>query len=465
MSVIMTLQEILNLPAESSTTAEKKDILLECLDADTLAHPSVAGMTHICRQIKDTMILIGLNPGENRRKRLPIRIAEGLGLEQAEISEIESAISNTPHQLDESSLTSMPTAAQSQPHESSAFSISKAISSRYTDHLRYNGQVDDEDAVTFKIFRATYTIAMQELGVPHGQQAALVHHALKGPALDYYHSNIYDRVTQLAEVFVLLERKFLSESVKLGIRTKLLSLRLADFQSQHDCGKLEAVEIAKRDIYRLSQQGQQEYRTDAAMIDIMEKSVLSGEAWSTEIATRRATQTFSFDEYCNALTSWIRATVEKSGTQNVHGDFGKPSGQSPGRQAVIMYGEQYNERRRRNQKGTAFASGPRLPAPSVHTKRGNCRRCGKPGHWQAQCRERERPGTSHLDALHARVKDAGGGSAGLAKVLYEVGEELDSFEEDQSAEDDDADHIPDAYEAFFLTDRETSKPDFHPTRA
>jgi hypothetical protein len=36
-------------------------------------------------------------------------------------------------------------------------------------------------------------------------------------------------------------------------------------------------ESAKRQIYNLSQQGESEFRTDAAMIDVMEKVYVSGE--------------------------------------------------------------------------------------------------------------------------------------------------------------------------------------------
>jgi hypothetical protein len=79
---------------DAATNEAKNEILVECLDVDTLSHPSVAGMTHICRQIKETMLLIGLSPGENRRTRLRIRIAEGLEFGQEAISEIEAAVTS-----------------------------------------------------------------------------------------------------------------------------------------------------------------------------------------------------------------------------------------------------------------------------------------------------------------------------------------------------------------------------------
>jgi hypothetical protein len=188
------------------------------------------------------------------------------------------------------------------------------------------------------------------------------------------------------------------------------------------------------------------------MIDIIEKSVLQGEQWSTEIATRRATQNFLFDEYCTALTTCIRTTVEKSGVSNAHGYFGKSSEATAAvaPPMLIRYGEQYSNRR---------TSRPQVP------RKGNCRSCGKPGHWMLECPSRRKSGSSHLDALHARVKDAGGGTAGIAKILYEVGEELNDAEQDDEAEEDAQQELTNAYEEFIMTERDADPSDFQPARA
>jgi hypothetical protein len=328
-SVALTLREILEAP-EDTTNEEKQEILAECLDVDTLTHPAVSGMTHLCRQIKDVMTLVGLPPSDNRRVRLPIRIAHGL-FEREMVTAVEAALTNprAGHGDEHGISTRDPAIPRIQPAESSSFAIVKAISSRYSDSTKYNGQLDDDSAISFNIFRASYMTAMEELGAPREQRASLIHHALKGPALDFYHESIHGKVTQVGEVFLALEEKFLSESIKLGIRTKLLSLRLSEMQRKENLTKLEAIEIAKRQIYNLSQQGQNEYRSDTAMIDIIEKSVLQGEQWSVEIAARRATQKFSFDEYCTALTTWIRATVEKSGIRNGTVISGSPVRSNP----------------------------------------------------------------------------------------------------------------------------------------
>jgi Zinc knuckle len=272
---------------------------------------------------------------------------------------------------------------------------------------------------------------MEELEVPRDQRASFLHHALQGPALEFFHSNIIGRVTQIAEVYTLHEAKFLSESVKLGIRTKLLSLRIADFQIKEDIPEIEAIEKRKLLIYQYAQQGQQEYRSDSAMIDVMEEAVLAREVWSTEIAARDATKSFTYDEYCTALVTWIRATVEKGGITNANGYFGKPSAENMQHKPLeIMYGEQYNTRRNSSFK--------KLARPSPPQRKGSCRRCGKLGHWQVECPDKFKASSSHLEALQARVKDTGGTGQAVAKVLYEVGEELDATAEENYQKSDDA---------------------------
>jgi type I site-specific restriction endonuclease len=140
-----------------------------------------------------------------------------------------------------------------------------------------------------KYFSASYLTALDELGVPHEHRAHLIHHALKGSALDLYHETLQGKVTQLAEMFSALQEKFLNESVKLGIRAKLISLRLGYIQIAGNYTKVEAIEAVKKTVCAMCQLGQDEYKTDAAMIDVLERHVLLGEMWSADIAARRAT--------------------------------------------------------------------------------------------------------------------------------------------------------------------------------
>jgi hypothetical protein len=90
-------------------------------------------------------------------------------------------------------------------------------------------------------------------------------------------------------------------------------------------------------IYQYAQQGQQEYRSDSAMIYVMKTPVLVREVWITERTARRATKSFTYDKYCTALVTWIRATVEKGGITNAQGYFRKPSAENmPHKPLAIM---------------------------------------------------------------------------------------------------------------------------------
>jgi hypothetical protein len=160
------------------------------------------------------------------------------------------------------------------------FSIAKAMGSRYSDATRYSGDVANAETVPFKVFRASYLTALEKLGVPHEHRASLIHHALKGSALDFYHENLQGRVTQIAEMLSALQKQILSESVKSGIRAQLILPRLGEIQAAGNLTKVEAIEAAKKTICTMSQQGQDEYKTDAAMIDVLERHALLNETWS-----------------------------------------------------------------------------------------------------------------------------------------------------------------------------------------
>jgi hypothetical protein len=266
------------------------------------------------------MLLIGPTPDDDmRRKKLCIRLAEGL--HDAEfVNEAEAILAASRSasalnlQRDENVAGRARRAGANSTQsnrEYTLFSIAKAVGLRYSDAKRYSGDVSNAETVPFKVFRASYLTALDELTAPHEHRAPFIHHALKGSALDFYQENLQDKVTQLAEMFSALQEIFLNESVKLGIRARLISLRLCDIHTASNYKKLEAIEAVKKTICTMSQQGQDEYKTDAAMIDVLERRVLLEETWSADIAARRASQVFTFDSYCSALTSWIRAMVEK----------------------------------------------------------------------------------------------------------------------------------------------------------
>jgi hypothetical protein len=80
--------------------------------------------------------------------------------------------------------------------------------------------------------------------------------------------------------FLHCKKKILSESVKSGIRAQLILPRLGEIQAAGNLTKVEAIEAAKKTICTMSQQGQDEYKTDAAMIDVLERHALLNETWS-----------------------------------------------------------------------------------------------------------------------------------------------------------------------------------------
>jgi hypothetical protein len=111
-----------------------------------------------------------------------------------------------------------------------AFNISRAIQSRWTETQKYSGDIGDED-VTIQTLRNQYQLACEELCVPQGQRAELIHHTLRGRALDFFHDKVQGRGLLIAAVYQELEQQFLGQSAQLAIRDQRLQLRLHDIQN------------------------------------------------------------------------------------------------------------------------------------------------------------------------------------------------------------------------------------------
>jgi hypothetical protein len=71
--------------------------------------------------------------------------------------------------------------------------------------------VEDTEAIPFNVFGASYMTVLDELGAPREHRAPLIHHDLKGRALDFVHEKIQVNIIQLAEVLQKFLQKFAKE--------------------------------------------------------------------------------------------------------------------------------------------------------------------------------------------------------------------------------------------------------------
>jgi hypothetical protein len=170
-----------------------------------------------------------------------------------------------------------------------------------------------------------------------------------------------------------------------------------------------------------------------------------------QICARRASESFALQAFTIALIGWLRALIEKNEPSYVLLTIPRRDRAAvDSTSAFIGYGDMYDGPNRPDYRKQGRRSFPRR---SVYTNlssgrktRGNCHRCGKPGHWQAQCTERK--AVSHLDALRSRVKAENGDAA---KVLFAIGEELYAIENEQgdgSSPDIEADDLAEAQTVF-----------------
>jgi hypothetical protein len=266
-------------------------------------------------------------------------------------------------------------------------------------------------------------------------------------------------VKRVAEACRALEEKYLNQTARAALRQKLTGMRLSDLQNAVDLSKVDAIGIERKRVRVLSTNGPPENRTDNGMIDSLE-FVLQNEPWSADVFAKRADVMYSFDNFCDALVSWLRAHENKNDVS--HGHLRKPS-TDPIRNDVakskildVLYVEysttRYADRRNFPSRKKFPLSLPTLP------NKGLCHRCHNPGHWQADCREPV--SVSHLDALKARGRSEGSTS----RVIFAIGAEMDAAsseavaraEQNTALEDKDHDAAVDSIEQFLYKERDGS---------
>jgi hypothetical protein len=261
-SVIELLREASDVNA--GTVEERMAILKEGLNVETLTDPSVIAHTRLYQHIKTVLSLLE-SPIAEGRWRLCLRVFDAiLADDDRAVSEsIVVSISprSNPQQPDNVQL--LPRDYNERRKESTSFQIAKAMGTRFRDQEKYSGTLEDAEMLSFLAFRDSYVTAIEELDVPHdSSRVDLLHHALKGIARDFFFKAIRGHATQLATAFAALQDRFLNESVKLEIRSRLISMKLSDIQEAGDLDKRSAVQTAHRRIYALTMQGHVEYQTD-----------------------------------------------------------------------------------------------------------------------------------------------------------------------------------------------------------
>lgn len=451
---------------ETTPTDERWSELQTACEPYLFTHPSLACCPQLYLAAVHVLRFLNMEPSSRPGKSSSITAAEVLFPDSIEdIMAKLQASKYQKHSLsrDGSAKDMKEQLTPSPDISTTSFHLSKALSARWNFSEKYSGSID---GTSFFVFRSDYMTAMKELAVPRTLQVQFLHHALRDDAKDYFMDKILQNgdVTQISDAFQLLEDKFLNDAAKSAIQSELISLRLSDIQKAHDLDKIDGLKWATKRILHLSGHCAEEYKNERSMIDVLEKHVLRGEPWSVSICALRCKEKYTLDSFSNTLCAYLQSLKEK-GCQEFY--LGRPSehNQRQTPMALIHYGEQYN-RSRMVQRPHPRKHLSQLPSRTQAAERhGRCHRCGKHGHWQVECPEKR---SSHLEALRSRVRESGGDSNAIAKVLYETAQELDALELETSVkEDDHVDITADSqgnssarteYENFFLNDESSSAP-------
>lgn len=155
---------------------------------------------------------------------------------------------------------------------------------------------DMNGKVSLHSVKRRFMTAVVSQNIPRSQQVVLLIHCLKGPAEEFYYSHIRDQVTELAEAFGLLDKKFNTLLHQLHTRNYLNDMRFESVKRELNCSDMEALENIYHRILSLTPQARKRYSIEDAKVDILYHAT-KGHTWSkTALANLMAQSQTSGEE-------------------------------------------------------------------------------------------------------------------------------------------------------------------------
>jgi hypothetical protein len=362
---------------------------------------------------------------QDARDRYKIRQQEG--------KEPRTSTTNAPGGIDNPHAPRTPQSRGGDREAELSVKRSQSMSSRFRDSEKYSSDIDDP--TTLRKTRERFSCACKELGIPREEQAGLLHHVLKGAAHDFYFGEMQSHIPNgtpisLQEAYTLLSEKYETRERQQQVRTNLQSLRLSAIQQLEACDKLKALTFAYNKISKFIHSCPPGFTGEEHMIDIMCTKVLAEEEWAEDVCTRRLTDdTLTFANLYAKLSATLCEKVSKGRIENFSTATTTPSTYRTSIPFGVYYGAKYASTSRPNKSSRS----PRVDkstlsyTPTRELVRQSrltdpCRRCGKLGHFIAECRQ---PAITVNQALAARVRESNGN---VASVLFEFGCEMEEIE-------------------------------------
>lgn len=340
---------------------------------------------------------------------------------------------------------------------------------RFTEKERYSGILAESPNLTE--VRKAYTTYCTQKDFPRPDRVKLVSAILKGPALNFWMEHINGRTeySELGGVFKALEGQFDTPAHQKQIEALACSMTIEDTMKKHNCSRVAALGILYHEVARLNEQFPKVKRGNAFKTQTLMKIVERYE-WSRTAEEEVMQDSLTYDNLYTKLSASIviwENELTRQGRNPEEADDRRVISPSP--PALIHFGEQYatNMPRRsrfsrqnfRNPTSPSYGNNrnkgviaPRGHNPRLQRTRSDstCFRCGRTGHWRAQCPYDD--SKSMISAVRARMREIGGpANQSAAQILFELVSEEDHFfdaepEQYASSEDNEFEALIAAYE-------------------
>jgi hypothetical protein len=332
-----------------------------------------------------------------------------------------------------------------------------AANRRFSDNEKYSGILAESPSLAEA--RNTYITYCNQKEFSRADRVKLISCVLKGPALNYWMSNIEgkDEFTELASVFKQFEIQFDTPAHQRQIESLAYSMTLEEARKKKNCNRIAALGYLYHEVARLNEQFPKVKRGEQFRTQTLMKIVERYE-WSRTAAEEVMQDTLNFDSLYTKISAsiviWENEVLRSGHDPDLADDRRKPVWTAT---SFVGYVAQYaNPVQRRLPAALSMAS-PRYHhrrqtstqnsfAPSRFQKRDNrdnrsknethCFKCGQQGHWRAECNNNAT--NSLLNATRSRIRELGGQpNEAAARVLFELVTEEDACNEsNKNAEDE-----------------------------
>ena len=287
---------------------------------------------------------------------------------------------------------------------------------------RFSGNFDCP--VSLHRLRQMVIINCDKYEIPERNRVSILTDSLEGQALDFYLDHISGQVESLQIAFNLLADRFDSPHSRVQAQSYLESSTIASIRDEKQCSTAQALDVAVKRISNVAPMCGPQYQHESHKARWL-ANMLKQEEWAQITCANRMTLAQDYQTFIAAL----HASLTQMSISRGESITRKQSSSSS--QMALTYQAFYG---RRYARPPSFLSRGRKR--SRHTPeqlrrlkdKTRCLRCGKKGHWRAECNEN----ITMTDAINARMRTKGTNLTSIREALIALVQDEDDYAAYQS---------------------------------